>query len=45
MEYKITYNFWKVVSNIRVCVKWMYFVKKHNSFWNSLLPYLELVQL
>jgi hypothetical protein len=28
MEYKITYNFWKVVWNIRVCAKWKYFFKK-----------------
>jgi hypothetical protein len=27
-EYKIIYNFWKVVWNITVCEKWMYFVKK-----------------
>jgi hypothetical protein len=27
MEYKITYNFWKAIWNIRVCAKWMYFVK------------------
>jgi hypothetical protein len=28
MECKITYNFWKVVWNIRVFAKWKYFFKK-----------------
>jgi hypothetical protein len=36
MELKITYNFWNVVWNIRVCAKSMYFVKKHTTHFGIL---------